>query len=129
MTREALERGVQAAQPGNHVSDIGAAIQSHAEANGFQVVRDFVGHGIGRALHEAPKVPNYRSEFRQMPGLDPRLEPGMVLAIEPMLNAGEAPTRVLGDRWTAVTADGRLSAHFEHTVAVTESGPEILTRA
>ncbi len=127
VTLEALERGVQAARPGNHVSDIGAAIESHAEANGFQVVRDFVGHGIGRSLHEAPKVPNYRGAFRQ-PGIDPRLEAGMVLAIEPMLNAGGAPTRVLGDQWTAVTADGRLSAHFEHTVAVTGKGPEILTR-
>ncbi len=128
VTREALEKGIAAVRVGNRVSDIGAAIQAHAEANGFQVVRQFVGHGIGRALHEAPKVPNYKSGA-EPPGDDAKLEVGMVLAIEPMVNAGGAPTRVLDDRWTAVTADGRLSAHFEHTVAVTRRGPEVLTQA
>lgn len=128
VTREALEKGIAAALVGNRVSDIGAAIQLHAEANGFQVVRSFVGHGIGRALHEAPKIPNYKSA-PEAGGEDVVLEVGMVLAIEPMVNAGEAPTRVLEDRWTAVTADGRLSAHFEHTVAVTRKGPEVLTLA
>jgi methionyl aminopeptidase len=130
VTREALERGIAAARVGNRVSDIGAAIQAHAEANGFQVVRNYVGHGIGRALHEAPKIPNYRSaEGAGTSGDDAKLEEGMVLAIEPMVNAGDFPTRVLQDRWTAVTADGCLSAHFEHTVAVTQAGPEVLTLA
>lgn len=129
VTREALARGVAAARVGNRVSDIGAAIQAHAEANGFQVVRNFVGHGIGRALHEAPKIPNYRSAAEAGASGDAKLEAGMVLAIEPMVNAGGSPTRVLQDSWTAVTADGRLSAHFEHTVAVTKEGPEVLTLA
>jgi methionyl aminopeptidase len=107
------------------VSDIGAAVQGLAEASGFSVVRDFVGHGIGRSLHEPPQVPNYRSAE----GTDPRLRPGMVLAIEPMVNVGGCRTEVLADRWTEVTLDRTLSAHFEHTVAVTGEGPEVLTQA
>lgn len=122
VTREALQQGIAAARPENRVGDIGAAVQRHAEENGFSVVREFVGHGIGRALHEEPAVPNYGRA-----GTGPRLKAGMVLAIEPMINAGGPEVRVLADGWTAVTADGRLSAHFEHTVAVTESGPVVLT--
>lgn len=122
VTREALERAVALLRPGNRLGDVGAAVQGHAEAAGFSVVREFVGHGIGRALHEDPPVPNYGK-----PGSGTRIRAGMVLAVEPMVNAGKAEVRVLEDQWTAVTADGRLSAHFEHTVAVTEDGPEILT--
>jgi methionyl aminopeptidase len=122
-TREALEQGIAQVQPDKRISDIGAAIQGHVEPRGFSVVREFVGHGIGRALHEAPQIPNFRSAE----GPDPRLKVGMVLAIEPMVNAGGWATRVLSDRWTAVTADKSLSAHFEHTVAVTADGPQILT--
>lgn len=125
VAREALERGVARAVPGGRVSDIGAAVQGCVEAQGFNVVREFVGHGIGRALHEAPQIPN----FRGAEGADCPLVAGMVLAIEPMVNAGGWQTRTLSDRWTAVTADGRLSAHFEHTVAVTADGPQVLTRA
>ncbi|OGW61861.1 MAG: type I methionyl aminopeptidase [Nitrospirae bacterium RBG_16_64_22] len=121
-TEGALYEGIQAAVPGKRVSDISAAVQSFAEARGFSVVTDFVGHGIGRDLHEDPQVPNFGP-----PGQGPRLKPGMVLAIEPMINAGKGETRVLGDRWTVVTADGSLSAHFEHTVAVTDRGPRILS--
>lgn len=122
VTERALYEGIQAAVPGKRVSDISAAVQSFAEARGFSVVTDFVGHGIGRELHEDPQVPNFGT-----PGQGPRLKPGMVLAIEPMINAGKGETRVLGDRWTVVTADGSLSAHFEHTVAVTDQGPRILS--
>ncbi|MGC4114892.1 MAG: type I methionyl aminopeptidase [Myxococcales bacterium] len=125
VTREALEQAIAEVRPGRRVSDIGTAIQGHVEPRGYSVVREFVGHGIGRALHEAPQIPN----FRCADGPDPRLKPGMVLAIEPMVNAGGWATRVLSDRWTAVTADNSLSAHFEHTVAVTADGPEILTLA
>jgi methionyl aminopeptidase len=120
--REALSRGIRAAQPGNRVGDIGAAVQDFVEAQGFSVVRDFVGHGIGRQLHEPPHVPNFGT-----PGSGDLLLPGMVLAIEPMINAGTPATTLLGDGWTAVTADGALSAHFEHTVAIGEGGPEVLT--
>jgi methionyl aminopeptidase len=119
---EALARGVAAARPDGTVGDIGAAVQAWVEARGFSVVREFVGHGIGRRLHEPPQVPNVG---RAGEGL--RLRTGMVLAIEPMVNAGTPEVETLDDGWTAVTADGSLSAHFEHTVAVTENGPEILT--
>jgi methionyl aminopeptidase len=119
--RGALARAVEAARPDARVGDIGAAVQAHVEARGYSVVRDFVGHGIGRRLHEAPQVPNFG-----IPGTGVRLRPGMVLAIEPMVNEGGCEVDTLPDGWTAVTADGRLSAHFEHTVAITENGPEIL---
>jgi len=119
--REALARAIGAARPGGTLGDIGAAVQRYAEGEGFSVVRDFVGHGIGRRLHEPPHVPNVGT-----PGAGERLLPGMVLAIEPMLNAGGPEVEQLDDGWTAVTADGSLSAHFEHTVAITENGPEIL---
>jgi methionyl aminopeptidase len=122
VTRESLEKGIAAVAAGARVGDIGAAVQAHAEAAGYSVVREFVGHGIGRALHEEPPVPNYGKA-----GTGPRLKPGMTLAIEPMVNAGSAAVRTLEDGWTAVTQDGRLSAHFEHTVCVTEGAPVILT--
>jgi methionyl aminopeptidase len=121
-TADALQRGIAAAVPGGRVGDIGAAVQSHVEPLGYSVVRDFVGHGIGKKLHEAPQIPNFGS-----PGTLERLRPGMVLAIEPMVNAGTPEVHVLSDGWTAVTVDGRLSAHFEHTIAVTDDGPKILT--
>ena len=124
VTREALEKGIAQARPGNRLSDIGGAVQDHAEAAGFSVVREFVGHGIGQALHEEPQVPNYRIEGA--PGR--RLTEGLVLAIEPMVNAGGPEVRILEDGWTAVTRDGSLSAHFEHTLAVTADGPVVLTR-
>ncbi len=123
VTRESLHRGIAKMVSGNRVSDIGGAVQDCVEENGFSVVREFVGHGIGRSLHEAPQIPNFRSKE----GPDPRLKVGMVLAVEPMVNAGTWETELLEDRWTAVTADRRLSAHFEHTIAITEDGPEILT--
>ena len=122
VTRDSLYRGIEAARIGNTVGDVGAAVQKLVEANGFSVVREFVGHGIGTKLHEEPQVPNYG-----MPGSGPKLRDGMVLAIEPMVNVGRPETRVLADNWTAVTKDGRHSAHFEHTVAVTKDGPVILT--
>jgi methionyl aminopeptidase len=122
VTEGALSAAVAAARVDARVGDIGAAVQAHVEAQGFSVVRDFVGHGIGRRLHEPPQVPNYGS-----PGTGPRLRPGMVLALEPMVNAGRFEVETLDDGWTAVTKDGSLSAHFEHTVAVTDDGPEILT--
>ncbi|HEX9243373.1 MAG TPA: type I methionyl aminopeptidase [Anaeromyxobacter sp.] len=118
---EALRRAVAAAQPGGTVGDVGAAVQGFVEGQGFSVVRDFVGHGIGRRLHEPPHVPNYGA-----PGTGERLRPGMVLALEPMVNAGGPEVEQLDDGWTAVTMDGSLSAHFEHTVAVTENGPVVL---
>jgi methionyl aminopeptidase len=121
-TRQSLEKGISAAQPGNRVGDIGAAIQEFSEARGYGVVREFVGHGVGRFLHEDPQVPNYGQR-----GLGPLLRPGMCIAIEPMLNMGDWHTRILDDEWTVVTADGKLSAHFEHTIAINEDGPEILT--
>ncbi len=120
-TREALALAVAAARPGNRLGDLGAAVQRHVEARGYSVVRDFVGHGIGRQLHEPPQIPNFGT-----PGTGLLLRPGMVLAIEPMVNAGGPEVDVLGDGWTAVTADGRLSAHFEHTVAITGDGPMVL---
>ena len=124
VTREALERGVGAAQRGARLGDISHAVQAHVERLGYSVVRTFVGHGIGRQLHEEPQIPNFGP-----PGRGPVLLTGMVLAIEPMVNAGGAQVEILPDRWTAVTADRSLSAHFEHTVAITEDGPEVLTRA
>lgn len=122
VTRNSLLRGIQAAQIGNTVGDVGAAVQHVVESNGFSVVREFVGHGIGTKLHEDPQVPNYG-----VPGHGPRLRDGMVLAIEPMVNVGRPETRLLDDKWTAVTEDGSYSAHFEHCVAVTKNGPVILT--
>ncbi|HEY2906619.1 MAG TPA: type I methionyl aminopeptidase [Vicinamibacterales bacterium] len=122
VTEEALYKAIERARPGNRVSDIGHAVQHHVEAYGFSVVREFVGHGIGQRMHEEPQVPNYGD-----PGHGPRLAEGMVLAIEPMVNAGRPAVKVLGDGWTAVTRDGSLSAHFEHTVAVTAGEPWILT--
>lgn len=121
-TRRALDRGIEAAQPGNQIGDISAAIQETAESAGFSIVHELVGHGIGTRPHEEPQVPNYG---RRGQGL--RLRPGLVLAIEPMFNAGSGDIRTLDDHWTIVTVDGGLSAHFEHTIAITEDGPEILT--
>jgi methionyl aminopeptidase len=122
VTREALLQGIAQCHPGKRIGDIGHAVQQHAESNGYAVVREFVGHGIGTSLHEEPQVPNYGP-----PGRRERLRPGMCVAIEPMLNAGKADVRVLDDGWTAVTVDGSLSAHFEFSVAVTENGPWILS--
>ncbi|HUE88959.1 MAG TPA: type I methionyl aminopeptidase [Vicinamibacterales bacterium] len=122
VTEAALAKGLAAVRPGARVSDIGAAVQTHVEAHGFSVVREFVGHGIGTKLHEEPQIPNYGPA-----GRGPRLSEGMVLAVEPMVNLGKPAVKVLGDGWTAVTKDGSLSAHFEHTVVVTGSGCRILT--
>ena len=122
VTEEGLFRGIDAVKPGARVSDIGAAVQQHVEAHGFSVVREFVGHGIGTSLHEEPQIANYGPG-----GRGPRLSEGMVLAIEPMVNAGKPAVKVLADGWTAVTRDSSLSAHFEHTVVVTKDGCEILT--
>lgn len=123
VTRESLYAGIEQARAGNRISDIARAVQRIAEDAGFAVVTDFAGHGIGRKLHEDPQVPNY---FR--PGMpNPRLQEGMVLAIEPMINEGTAELEILDDGWTAVTADGKLSAHFEHSIAITAAGPEILS--
>ncbi|TAN63931.1 type I methionyl aminopeptidase [bacterium] len=123
VTAESLERGIQAAREGNRLSDIGYAVQSCVEAEGFSVVRDFVGHGIGRELHEPPQVPNFG-----LPGKGVRLKAGMVLAIEPMINLGDSNVKVLDDGWTVVTSDKSCSAHFEHTVAITPDGPYVLSR-
>ena len=123
VTEEALYRGIAEPRAGNRIGDISAAIQGHAEAAGFSVVRDLVGHGIGRSLHEDPQVPNYGTSGR---GIE--LKTGMVFAIEPMVNEGTYRVDVLRDGWTVVTADGKLSAHFEHSVAITENGPVILSR-
>lgn len=122
-TQSSLDLGIAQMIPGNRLSDIGHAVQARAEKEGYGVVRQFVGHGIGRQMHEAPQVPNYGQ-----PGRGPRLKVGMVFAIEPMVNRGSEKARVLDDEWTAVTVDGSLSAHFEHTVLITEDGPEVLTR-
>jgi methionyl aminopeptidase len=122
-TRTSLENAIKACVPGNRLQDIGWAVQSHVEPLGYSVVRTFVGHGIGRAMHEDPPVPNYGS-----PGKGLRLKPGLVLAIEPMVNAGTHEVEVLADGWTAVTKDRRLSAHFEHSIAITEEGPLVLSR-
>jgi methionyl aminopeptidase len=120
--REALYIGIKEVSPGQHLSNISHAIQHYAEARGYSVVRAFVGHGIGTALHEEPQVPNFGP-----PSRGPRLKAGMVLAIEPMVNIGDGDVEILDDGWTVVTADGQLSAHFEHTVAITDEGPQILT--
>ena len=122
VTEASLYKGIEQARVGNAVGDVGAAVQEYVEANGFSVVREFVGHGIGTKLHEEPQIPNFGAR-----GHGPRLREGMVLAIEPMVNCGKPGTRVLDDKWTAVTADGSCSAHFEHCVAVTKEGPVILT--
>jgi methionyl aminopeptidase len=123
ITEEALYRGIAEVKAGNRIGDISAAIQGHVEAAGYSVVRDLVGHGIGKSLHEDPQVPNYGSRGR---GIE--LKPGMVFAIEPMVNEGTYRVEILRDGWTVVTADGKLSAHFEHSVAITENGPVILSR-
>jgi len=123
ITEEALYRGIAAVKAGNRIGDISSAIQGHVEAAGYSVVRDLVGHGIGKSLHEDPQVPNYGSGGR---GIE--LKPGMVFAIEPMVNEGTYRVEILRDGWTVVTADGKLSAHFEHSVAITENGPVILSR-
>jgi len=123
VTEESLLRGIAQAQAGNRLYDISHAVQSHVESNGYSVVREFVGHGIGRSLHEDPQLPNFGD-----PGQGPKLKPGMVLAIEPMVNVGGYGTVTQDDNWTAVTADGSLSAHFEHTIAVMPEGPWILTK-
>ncbi|MCH8940585.1 MAG: type I methionyl aminopeptidase [Chloroflexi bacterium] len=122
VTRRSLEIGIAAAQPGNRIGDIGAAIEDYVLPLGFELVREYTGHGIGRRLHEPPQVPNFRQGGRGIV-----LKPGMTIAIEPMVNVGGWDTRVMDDGWTVVTDDGALSAHFEHTIAITESGPEILT--
>jgi methionyl aminopeptidase len=122
VTKESLERAIAVVKAGARVHDIGAAVQEYVEAHGYSVVREFVGHGIGTSLHEEPQIPNYGT-----PGRGSRLAEGMVLAIEPMVNAGKPAVKVLSDGWTAVTKDGSLSAHFEHTVAVTEAGCRVLT--
>ena len=123
VTEQSLYKAIEQAKLGNTISDIGAAVQEFVEANGFSVVREFVGHGIGTKLHEEPQVPNFRSR-----GGETRLREGMVLAIEPMVNSGGPEAKVLDDKWTAITADGSSSAHFEHCVAVTKNGPLILTQ-
>jgi methionyl aminopeptidase len=123
VTEQSLYKAIEQVKLGNSISDIGAAVQEFVEANGFSVVREFVGHGIGTKLHEEPQVPNFKAR-----GADTRLREGMVLAIEPMVNSGRPEAKVLDDKWTAVTADGSSSAHFEHCVAVTRNGPLILTQ-
>ena len=123
VTEEALELAIDKVRLGNRLGDVSTAVQAHAEKNGFSVVREFVGHGIGKAMHEEPQIPNFGQ-----PGHGPLLKEGMVFAIEPMVNAGGAAVRVLDDNWTAVTVDGSRSAHFEHMVAVTRNGPDVLTR-
>lgn len=121
-TREALFEGIHAAVAGNRLGDIGSAVQRYVEARGYSVVRTFVGHGVGAKMHEDPAVPNYGT-----PGRGVRLLPGMTIAIEPMINQGVKEVRILEDKWTTVTADGKLSAHFEHTVGITPDGPVIMT--
>jgi len=120
VTEECLAKGIEAARPGNHVGDISAAIQRHVEAQGFSIVREYTGHGVGRDLHEEPQIPNF------VCGKGPLLRKGMALAIEPMVNMGGWKTRVAPDKWTVLTADGSLSAHFEHTIAITDGDPEVL---
>jgi methionyl aminopeptidase len=125
VTAEALRTGIEAATPGNWTSDISKAIQEYVEARGYSVVREYTGHGIGRQMHEEPQIPNY---YEPRLGGRVRLRPGMTFALEPMVNMGDWRTRVLDDHWTVVTADGKRSAHSEHTVAISKNGPEILTR-
>ena len=123
VTEECLELAIAQCRVGNHLGDIGFAVQSHAEAQGYSIVRDYVGHGIGRRMHEDPQIPNYGK-----PGKGPKIKKGYVFALEPMVNMGSLHTKTLKDGWTVVTVDGQPSAHFEHTVAITEEGPEVLTR-
>lgn len=123
-TRESLFEGIKMARPGSRIGDIGSAVQRYVEARNYSVVRDFVGHGVGAKLHEDPSVPNFGT-----PGRGVRLLPGMTIAIEPMINQGTHRVKILDDEWTTVTADGKLSAHYEHTIAITPSGPQILTLA
>lgn len=123
VTEESLYEGIKAAQAGNRIGDIGSAVQRYVEPRGYGVVRNFTGHGVGTKLHEDPSVPNYGT-----PGRGPRLIPGMTIAIEPMITQGGYNTKILGDGWTAVTADGSLAAHFEHTVCITSDGPRIMTK-
>jgi methionyl aminopeptidase len=123
VTEECLQLGIEQCRAGNHLGDIGFAVQSYAEAEGYSIVRDYVGHGIGRQMHEDPQIPNYGK-----PGKGPKIKKGYVFALEPMVNMGSLHTRTLKDGWTVVTVDGQPSAHFEHTVAITEEGPEVLTR-
>lgn len=122
VTEECLERAIQKCHAGNHLGDIGWAVQEHAEGHGYSIVRDYVGHGIGRRMHEDPQIPNYGR-----PGLGPKIKNGYCFAIEPMVNLGTHYTKVLADGWTVVTMDGKPSAHVEHTIAITEDGPEVLT--
>jgi methionyl aminopeptidase len=124
ITEESLELAIDRVRSGNRLFDVCGTVEKHVTSHGFSIVREFVGHGIGTSLHEEPQIPNYVDRR----GENPRLKPGMVLAIEPMVNAGQPDTRVLSDRWTAVAKDGSYSAHFEHMVAVTENGPWVLTR-
>ena len=123
VTEECLDRAIEQCRPGKHLGDIGAAVQQHAEAHGYSVVRDYVGHGIGRRMHEDPQIPNYGR-----PGQGPKIKAGYVFAVEPMINLGTQYTKVLADGWTVVTLDGMPSAHTEHTIAITEEGPEVLTK-
>jgi methionyl aminopeptidase len=127
-TRLALEAGIKAMVPGNRISDIGSAVEAHVALFGYGIVRDYVGHGIGKKLHEDPQVPNYGPALWSRGQPNPRLRPGMVLAIEPMINLGTHEVEVLPDGWTVVTRDGKLSSHWEHTIAVTDDGPKVLTR-
>lgn len=122
VTRECLDLAIEECRPGKHLGDIGAAVQQHAESHGYSVVRDYVGHGIGRRMHEDPQIPNYGK-----PGHGPKIKAGYVFAVEPMINLGTQYTKVLPDGWTVVTLDGKPSAHSEHTIAITEEGPEVLT--
>lgn len=122
VTEECLQMAIERCRVGNHVGDIGAVVQSHAEAHGYSVVRDYVGHGIGRRMHEDPQIPNYGK-----PGKGPKIKRGYVFAVEPMINIGSQYTKTLEDGWTVVTLDGQPSAHVEHTIAITEAGPEVLT--
>ena len=123
VTEECLDLAIEQCRPGKHLGDIGAAVQQHAESNGYSVVRDYVGHGIGRRMHEDPQIPNYGK-----PGQGTKIKAGYVFAVEPMINLGGLHTKVLSDGWTVVTMDGQPSAHTEHTIAITEEGPEVLTR-
>ena len=123
VTEECLNLAIEQCRPGKHLGDIGAVIQQHAEAHGYSVVRDYVGHGIGRHMHEDPQIPNYGK-----PGHGPKIKAGYVFAVEPMINLGGHHTKVLADGWTVVTLDGKPSAHVEHTIAITEEGPEVLTK-
>jgi methionyl aminopeptidase len=123
VTEECLERAIEQCREGRHLGDIGWAVQEHAEGHGYTVVRDYVGHGIGRRMHEDPQIPNYGT-----PGKGVKIKNGYVFAVEPMVNMGTHLTKVLKDGWTVVTLDGRPSAHYEHTIAITETGPEVLTR-